>query len=121
MTANRDAQNRKLAEWLGWTEFGICECSERKLVGKDPKGERMGQRHHVPDFFTSEDALAMLLEKARFSVVPSHSTAGDIWIVGSQWMNGTVTMWASGTIQDPDRKTAIVLAALALIDQEKRR
>lgn len=76
-----------------------------------------GEEHPimVPDFFTDEAANAMVLEKARFSVVPDRNG----WTAGHQWMNGTVTMWASGIIIHPDRKTAIALACLALIEKEQ--
>lgn len=105
----REEKNRLLATWLGWRYVDDQSTLgfQRVMNWKAPNGRFM---KYPPDFFTSESASAMLLEKMPFGSVCRLSK--DLWVCrASEW---------SGDFKDTDRKTAIAEAALALIDKEPR-
>ena len=118
----REESNRKIAEALGWkrtfylNRFHKPECAEPVRDGSCCNWAEL------PDFFTSEEANALVLEKARFAVIPigeGKDGDGSYWLVGHEWMNGTVRMFATGSRKHPDRKTAICEAFLAMLEEKK--
>lgn len=104
----KEEKNRVLAEWVGFTNFHgppdwrgwICDGSDGHVVP-------------LPDFYLSESASAMLLEK-----MPEP----NLWLESSK---DEPRLWAchadisgpdtSGYAHDPDRKTAIANSALSYI------
>lgn len=55
--SERDEQNRKLADWLGWTEISIDRGIPPNAI------QRLWEK--LPDFLASEDASALLFERCR--------------------------------------------------------
>ena len=128
--SERDENNRKLAEWLGWTyrewkEF-TQDGNERFCRWEKPIGCKLEwDFNYPPDFYTSEEANALLLEKMRRPLLVSDWPGCEGWRVdigveelprdpyfpnasGGKPIGPTCT----------DRKTAICKAALALIEKE---
>lgn len=117
----REEQNRKLAEWLGW------KAKPRRLkpdlfIWVSPNG---GQQLDVPDFFASEEASALLLEKMLWSCGCSLN-AQRVTEEGGKERTVSIAMhvpiriaginpWTFG----PDRKASVAMAALKLIEQEE--
>ncbi len=107
----REEQNRKLAEWLGWVRHEKCPAGQTEgpcwIFHRGDHSEHIGR---LPDFFTSEEANALLLEKMRPVSVILYSSFTQI---RKPDIDGKLLY--EPLCQDPDRKTAVCLAALALI------
>ncbi len=116
----REENNRKLAIWLGWKpspggsriHSPACQRDEAHCNGKGP------------DFYTDEAANAMLLEKMRRPLFVSDWPGCEGWRVDIGVEPLEPLAWlphaSGGKLLGPthaDRKTAIVLAALQLIDK----
>ena len=114
-----DSENEKIAGWLGWTRsLRSIESTEPNSVvevWQDSKGQWIP--NGMPDFFTDEAANAMVLEKMRHSLLVSDWPGCKGWRVdlGVQYQNGPPI-----APTHMDRKTAVVLACLALIEGGKR-
>lgn len=64
MVMTRDEKNRFIAEALGWKGIIVSagvSFKEGTLLGLDPS-EKHGPYHPLPDFYTSEEANALVLE-----------------------------------------------------------
>lgn len=94
----REEQNRKLAEWLGWPMYDSVY------------GETLHDLR-IPDFFTDEAANALLLEN--FSDFTMVKRGDKKFSVTPTVPSGVAAEW----YVHPDRKTAVCLAALAMIDK----
>ena len=107
----REEENRKLARWLGWSTFPSKVDSEvwceRRLENDNVT------TFPLPDFRTDEAANAMLLEKMPLPVLRRLHTLGQT--LKQEW-SCTPDCTPLRPIYEnaSDRKTAIVLAALAL-------
>lgn len=123
--SERENQNRKLAGWLGY--LAPTKEETEKCLAKRWYGLRKWTLHRhnyapienfssyywtPPDFFTSEDASAMLLEKMPHCHL-IHQSDGEWWCAAEG-------NWPGIGGQSHDRKTAIALAALALIASEEK-
>lgn len=122
----RDEESRLIAEWLGWTirrhgEYVNLSGPDGTLLltvwgPNEVADESINEK--LPDFRTSEEANALILEKF---------TEPELWVESSK---GAPKLWAcvpDMTQEHPDknpayvctynhdRKSAIVEAALALI------
>lgn len=98
----KDEKNRKIAEWLGWTQ------------GSDGLWIPPHDDHYnepLPDFFTDESASALVLEK----LLQIEGLALHMMIRDGR-LQFTVFRDDMGTEYKTDRKTAIAEAALKLID-----
>ena len=89
-----DEKNRKIAEWLGFTQWS-------RHTGQKP----------VPDFYTDEEASALVLEKMPRGTISRQDNG--------QW-ECSVNAFLHGPYirNQEDRKTAICEAALKLIKED---
>jgi len=131
----RDENNRKLAEWMGWTVIDVpfvpkalkgifnedvclTEAAYRQFYLTYPSASIVKR---VPDFYTDESANALLLERIRreFHINVSLRTLVKVCIKFKRTPLGhRGSRWTLLYAEDPDRKTAIVLASLKLIESE---
>jgi hypothetical protein len=116
---SREEKCRKLAEWLGIKHDRFCEL----MTG----GLKCDCHGKPPDFYISEEACALLLEKMRRPLLVSDWPGCEGWRVdiGVQAMTPVAGFpnAVGGKLLGPthlDRKTAIIEAALALIEKEAR-
>lgn len=119
MSLDRAENNRRLAEWVGWKYIPLDWDSDGRITG--PVGRWRDLDGHPrldpPDFYESEAANAMLLEK-----MPPLTTLWSYgpqayWVVGDSPFNGD----HRGVLaKHTDRKTAICNAALALLEADGR-
>ena len=105
----REESNRKIAEALGWkrtfylNRFHKPECAEPVRDGSCCNWAEL------PDFFTSEEANALVLEA--MPKVGLHRNEDGSWAIGIVWNNcGWLDPFA-------DRKTAICEAFLAMLEE----
>lgn len=127
--SERDENNRKLAEWAGWKitatmsdkhQFFIWHCPECKCIAASDKVcvcvELCGE--HPPDFYSSEEANAMLLEKMPAAELykhpPDHLDSEAGWRCRPDW-------GLDAAAYHVDRKTAICAATLAMLEAEGKR
>ncbi len=123
MTPQEQADaNRKVAEWLGLSHPHTVSHDELQAEQSDPCNLcgvlRCNHDNGIPDFFRSEEANALILEKLS-------SLNAYVWI---EWdINEWCVMWLATTEEDQepsaeyndrDRKTAIALAALKWIEEQ---
>lgn len=113
-TDTRDANNRVLAEFVG------CQRSKcgGDLCWHGPNMEHFGRS--VPDFYTSEEASALLLDalhKMRINVHLHWATndSGDLVCLQLVDQRGVHLEYTC----QKDRKTALAQATLALIRKEE--
>lgn len=121
----KDEKNRKLAEWLGfqivpflgWHIYHRPQCKypRQSIV---TECEELGCSMASPDFFASEEASALLLEKIRRPLYVSDWPDCEGWRVdiGVEKHQG-LPLGPTHT----DRKTAIAEAALKLIELEAKK
>lgn len=133
MTEERAEKNRLLAEWLepmpdGPDTLQIMAAIRSELYSPlkawecDGHGDPIVWAWHPRDFYLSEEASAMVLEKMLMPLVKKVSTGRRIapHMAWECWPNPT----ASGNydhVRNVDRKTAICEAALALIESAKEK
>ena len=109
----RDANNRKIAEWLipnfcgdrtttGNSSFGY-RCATCKMSIHGHVGGLYDQRHTIPDFYTDEYANAMLLD----AMQPDLEFIDDAWSVHKETGDFEINA------EHADRKTAICEAFIA--------
>lgn len=129
----RDADNRRLAIWLGWTfkrtgpDVTLTRPSDHArytTFGPSPQAELRLIELHGPNFFTDPAASWLLLEKmpnAKVVRLPtSRSWACDYdWCTSAKEGNASVGYGHQLGMEDPDQLTAIALAALKLIDSQE--
>lgn len=140
MSPEQQEQCRRLADWLGWKFLGEGEDAqwhhpECTCVAMAPEhscachdGCYWFNGDETPDFFHSEEANAMLLEKLtqdkRFCCVEVvWDGEGDVWNCQMR-LSSREEYDAHLPIQPnyswPDRKTAVVLAAIAYLDGKEK-
>lgn len=126
---SKEDNNRKLAEWLGFLKPDRDE-TEAALQDRCYELRHWTLHRHsgapienfslyfwtAPDFYVSEAANAMLLEKMpNPKVMADRKKDGTLWLCKSDWR-----FWHNGA-EHADRKTAIILAALALIEAQREK
>jgi len=104
----KDEKNRKLAEWLGW-RFEGGYWHHPHCYGSPQYHKDCGTPAF--DFYTSEDASTLLLEKMPR---PRLEYCDKLWEVWPDWLDNE-------SQQNACRKTAIAEAALKLIELENQR
>ena len=116
----RDENNRKLAEWLGWkandsrTRWHSPECQRDETPASMCNGK-------VPDFYTDESANALLLEKMPQPVLQKvFSNDPDLPDGDFNWFCFNDCDGTGISVKAKDRKTAIVNAALAYIQAKEK-
>lgn len=119
---NNETICEKLFGWR-WQDYhnggGFWHKSGCELNAKNSSCKCGGQRH-TPDFYESEEASALVLEKMPFVVVRRsnlpHGSGLERWYVGiqAQPKERIPAWWAEAA----DRKTAIAEAALKFIEAE---
>jgi hypothetical protein len=103
----RGEKNRKLAEWLGWRQVAA------NLWNGPPGNPFAGT---PPDFYTSEEASVLLLDKMpKVALWHMETPEAMTWRCHSNF--DVADSWT----QDADRKTAIAEAALKLIELEAKK
>ena len=113
----RDENNRKLAEWVGWTTGNVLVVNTRGNPGLvagwwNPQHDSWSE--HLPDFLHDEAANALLLEKMATIYPDEYIHLEHLKYIG--WI--ILSCHGYKGVTHADRKTAIVNAALALIARQ---
>lgn len=114
----KEEKNRLIAEWLG-----IKLTGKEKVYGS--RGEWYWQEwtKQPPDFYLSEEASAMVLEKLAEVAGTVELIRFDKWGVNPpRWSCGAPrTQSGEKDVRGPDRKTCIAEAAIVYIQAKEKR
>lgn len=112
-------KNRALAEWIGWKGIIVSagvSFKEGTILGLDPR-EKHGPYHPIPDFYSSEEASALLRERLRSLDCQILMDRAGVTVYGPlpKVRGGRVTLVRN----EPITMEAIAEAALRLMESGK--
>lgn len=110
----REEKNRKLSEWLGWTQFRVARNGQ--VFGVPPTGQYISDRR-IPNFYAEEEANALLLDKFP---EPELWLEDGLWYCQPNYMQDGPDTNAHYILScDVNRKNCVAEAAFKLIEASR--